>query len=77
MRPKTFLHICAFSFFLLFSYSEAMATSITIDPLRTFLFTNNDPWSGNGSVPPSLPIELSALGLNAGDVIRNFGSDLG
>jgi hypothetical protein len=55
---------------MLFGHAEAMATTISIDPLATFLFTNNDPWSGNGSVPMSTPIALSSLGINGGDLIQ-------
>src|SRR5438093_13496546 len=47
-----------------------MATSITIDPRATFLFTNNDPRSGIGSVPGTTPIALSALGISGGESIQ-------
>jgi len=57
---------------MLFLNTEAMATSITIsiDPRATFLFTNNDPWSGIGSVPGTTPIALSALGISGGESIQ-------
>lgn len=57
---------------LIFSFfrSEATATTISIDPLSTFLFTYNDPWSGNGSVANSVPIVLSDIGISAGDTIQ-------
>ena len=55
---------------LAFSHTEAMATTISIDPLRTFLLTNNDPWSGSGSVAGSLPIALNDLGISGGDTIQ-------
>lgn len=58
---------------LWFSNSEARATTITIDPLRTFLFTNNDPcnpWCGSGSVPNSIPIALGDLGISGGEFIQ-------
>jgi hypothetical protein len=50
--------------------TEAKAVTISIDPLRTFLFTNNDPWSGVGSVQPSIPIALNSIGISAGDTIQ-------
>jgi hypothetical protein len=55
---------------LLMFNTEAKALSFSVDPLHTFLFTHNDPWSGNGSVQPSIPITLSSIGISAGDVIR-------
>ncbi len=57
---------------MLFLNIDAMAMSITvpIDPLQTYLFTNNDPWSGIGSVPGTTPISLSALGISGGDYIQ-------
>ncbi|HTL63320.1 MAG TPA: hypothetical protein VL261_16880 [Nitrospira sp.] len=55
---------------LLIFNGEAKAVTISIDPLRTFLFTNNDPWSGIGSVQPSIPIALGSMGISAGDVIE-------
>jgi len=57
---------------MLFLNIEALATSITIpiDPVQTYLFTNNDPWSGNGSVPGTTPVALSALGISGGDFIQ-------
>jgi len=58
------------SVLLLCSYLEAGATTISIDPLNTFLFTNNDPWSGNGSVPGSVPIALGSLGISGGQFIQ-------
>ena len=58
------------SVLLLFSSIEAGATTISIDPLQTFLFTNNDPWSGNGSVPGSLPIALGSLGISGGQFVQ-------
>lgn len=70
MRFKQILQLFSFSFLLLLSNTEAMALSISIDPLRTFLFTNNDPWSGNGSVPMSIPIALGNVGISGGDFIQ-------
>lgn len=66
------LQIFSFSFLMLFFNIEAMATSITIpiDPVQTYLFTNNDPWSGVGSVPGTTPFALSALGISGGDFIQ-------
>lgn len=71
LRLKT-LHIISLGFLMLFLNIEAMATSITIpiDPLQTFLFTNNDPWSGNGSVQGTTPIVLSAVGISGGDFLH-------
>ena len=73
MAAKKFLHIFILGLVFCFSHSEAVATTISIDPLRTFLFTNNDPcvpWCGNGSVPSSIPIALAALGISGGDTIQ-------
>lgn len=70
MRFKKIFQLFSFSLILLFCHTEAMAISISIDPLRTFLFTNNDPWSGNGSVPMSIPISLSSAGISGGDLIQ-------
>jgi PEP-CTERM motif len=69
LRRKV-LQIFSFGFLMLFLNTEAMATTIPIDPLQTFLFTNNDPWSGNGSVPGTTPIALSGLGISGGDSIQ-------
>ena len=69
MRRKV-LQIFSFGFLMLFLNTEAMATTIPIDPLQTFLFTNNDPWSGNGSVPGTTPIVLSEIGISGGDSIQ-------
>lgn len=65
-----FLHLLLLGLVLCFFDSEAKATTITIDPLRTFLFTNNDPWSGIGSVSSSVPIVLSDIGISGGDTIH-------
>ena len=69
---RNILQIFSLSFLMLFLNTEAMATSITIsiDPRATFLFTNNDPWSGIGSVPGTTPIALSALGISGGESIQ-------
>src|ERR1044071_3388659 len=67
---KKILQLLSFGLVILLLNTEAMAISISIDPLRTFLFTNNDPWSGNGSVPMSVPIELGNLGISGGESIR-------
>jgi hypothetical protein len=67
---KKLFHVLSFSLILGISYGEAMATTISIDPLRTFLLTNNDPWDGSGSVAGSLPIVLSDIGISAGDTIQ-------
>lgn len=69
---RNILQIFSFSFLMLFLNIEALATSITIpiDPVQTYLFTNNDPWSGNGSVPGTTPVALSALGISGGDFIQ-------
>jgi len=64
------LQIFSFSFLMLFLNTEAMAITIPIDPLQTYLFTNNDPWFGNGSVPGTAPIVLSEFGFSGGDLIR-------
>src|SRR5690349_109715 len=49
--------------------SSARATTISIDPTRTFLTTVGDPWDGLGSVLGSLPIRLSDYGIASGDVV--------
>ena len=69
MRLKNILQVIVTLSCLLMINTEAKALSISIDPLRTFLFTNNDPWSG-GSVQPSIAIALDSIGINAGDVIQ-------
>ena len=69
MRLKI-LHLSLLSVLLLISHTEAMAITISIDPLRTYLFTNNDPWSGNGSVAGSIPIALGDLGISGGEFIQ-------
>lgn len=69
MRGKI-LEIVSLSVLMLFLQTEAMAITIPIDPLKTFLFTNNDPWSGNGSVAGTTPILLSDIGLTGGDYIQ-------
>lgn len=43
---------------------------ISIDPVRTYLLTNNDPWWGGGSPAGTTPIVLSELGINGGDIIQ-------
>jgi hypothetical protein len=70
VQAKNLLQVLSLSVALLFSHSEAMAITISIDPLKTFLFTNNDPWSGNGSVAGSTPIVLSEIGISGGDTIQ-------
>jgi PEP-CTERM motif len=45
------------------------ATTISIDPTRTFLMTAGDPWDGVGSVRGSLPIRLADYGIAPGDVV--------
>ncbi len=67
---KKFAQILILGLVLCLSHTEAMAVTISIDPLRTFLFTNNDPWSGGGSVAPSIPIALGGLGISGGDTIQ-------
>ncbi len=64
------LYVLCISVFMLLSAVEAKALTISIDPLNTYLFTNNDPWSGNGSVPGTIPIVLSELGIGGGDLIQ-------
>jgi hypothetical protein len=63
-------HVLVLSCVACFAYGEAQATTISIDPLKTFLFTNNDPWSGLGSVAGSVPIALGDLGISGGDTVR-------
>ena len=70
MSFKKILQLLSFSCLLLLSHTEAMALSFSIDPLRTFLFTHNDPWSGNGSVALSIPIVLGDVGISGGDLIQ-------
>lgn len=49
--------------------ASAGATTISIDPTRTFLMTAGDPWDGLGSVLGSLPIRLADYGIAPGDVV--------
>ena len=70
VQPKKLLQICSLSIALFVPHNEAMAITISIDPLNTYLFTNNDPWSGIGSVPGTTPIALGALGITGGDLIQ-------
>ena len=70
MRVKNIFQVVVTISCLLMFSTEAKAVSITIDPLRTFLFTHNDPWSGNGSVQPSIAIALNGIGISGGDVIQ-------
>jgi hypothetical protein len=67
---KAVCHIFMCALIFCFSPTKAMATTIAIDPLSTFLFTNNDPWSGTGSVAGATPIMLSDIGISAGDSIH-------
>ncbi|HKY72105.1 MAG TPA: hypothetical protein VJL88_09315, partial [Nitrospira sp.] len=69
MAAKTLLQIFVLGLVVCFSSSEATAVTISIDPLRTFLYTYNDPESG-GSVAPSVPIVLSDIGIDGGDTIQ-------
>ena len=70
MAARKFLRMFALGMVVCFSGGEAMATTISIDPLRTFLFTNNDPDWGQGSVPYSIPIALGNLGISGGEFIQ-------
>jgi PEP-CTERM motif len=70
MRIRKHIRSLSLSLALLCVPVQALATSISIDPLATFLFTHNDPWSGIGSVPLSSAISLSSLGINGGDLIQ-------
>ena len=70
VHSKKLLQIFSLSMAVFFSHSEAMAITISIDPLRTFIFTNNDPDSGSGSVPYSIPIALGDLGISGGEFIQ-------
>lgn len=70
MQHKKWIHAFAIGLLLLLVTGEAKAVTISIDPLQTFLFTNNDPWSGNGSVAGTTPIVLSDIGLSGGDLIQ-------
>lgn len=70
VQYKSWLHAFVISLPLLLMTSEATALTISIDPLHTFLFTNNDPWSGNGSVAGATPIVLGDIGLSGGDLIQ-------
>ncbi|HKY71644.1 MAG TPA: hypothetical protein VJL88_06970 [Nitrospira sp.] len=70
MAAKTLLQIFVLGLVVRFSSGEAAAVTISIDPLRTFLYTYNDPWSGSGSVANSIPIVLSDIGVSGGDTIQ-------
>ena len=70
MAAKTLLQMFVLGLVVCFSSGEAAAVTISIDPLRTFLYTYNDPWSGSGSVANSIPIVLSDIGVSGGDTIQ-------
>ena len=60
----------ALSVLLLFLGSEANALTIPIDPMKTYLLTNNDPWWGGSAPPGATPIVLNELGISGGDTIQ-------
>ena len=55
--------------FLIACGAPAGASTISIDPSRTFLLTAGDPWDGGAPVPGSLPIHLADYGIAPGDVV--------
>jgi hypothetical protein len=57
------------AFFVIAFGASAGATTISIDPTRTFLTTAGDPWDGGEPVPGSLPIRLVDYGIAPGDVV--------
>jgi hypothetical protein len=69
VAAKKLLQMFVLGLVFCFSSSEALAITMSIDPLRTFLYTYNDPESG-GLVAPSVPIVLSDIGISGGDTIQ-------
>ena len=57
------------AFFVIAFGASAEATTISIDPTRTFLMTAGDPWDGGAPVLGSLPIRLADYGIAPGDVV--------
>jgi hypothetical protein len=68
--PTTLLQSFAVAVLVLLLSPEANALMISIDPARTYLFTNDDPWWGGGSPAGATPIVLNELGISGGDVIQ-------
>ena len=70
MRMKILAQSVIFGAILVTAFgTSAGATTISIDPTRTFLMTAGDPWDGVGSVLGSLPIRLADYGIAPGDVV--------
>ena len=55
--------------FLMAVAAPAGATTIPIDPTRTFLLTAGDPWDGGPPVLGSIPIRLADYGIAPGDSV--------
>jgi hypothetical protein len=49
--------------------ASSEATTISIDPTRTFLMTAGDPWDGGEPVSGSIPICLADYGIASGDSV--------
>ncbi len=64
MRTTGMLAMLALVAGALFPIKPVHAATLSIDPRRTFLRTNNDATS------PSIPIALASLGVSGGDLIR-------
>jgi hypothetical protein len=70
MRIKILAQSVVFVAVLVIAFvASAEATTISIDPTRTFLMTAGDPWDGGEPVPGSLPIRLADYGIAPGDVV--------
>jgi len=70
MRFKTLAQSVVFVAALVTTFAaSAGATTISIDPTRTFLMTAGDPWDGGGPVPGSISIRLADYGIAPGDSV--------
>jgi hypothetical protein len=70
MKIKTLAHSAILVAGLAMAFvGSSGATTISIDPTRTFLLTAGDPWDGGEPVSGSLPIRLADYGIAPGDFV--------
>ncbi len=70
MKIKTLAHSAILVAGLAMAFvGSSGATTISIDPTRTFLLTAGDPWDGGEAVAGSLPIRLADYGIAPGDFV--------